>query len=81
MTLVLVLAAVLALWVTRLYFRPFGPCPRCRGKGAVIRGPKAKPCPRCKGARRQQRPGSRTVHRTVRMVRAELARSRKAKEN
>lgn len=69
-----------ALWVTFLYFKPFGPCPKCRGRGVVIRGPKARPCPRCKGVKRQQRPGSRAVHRTVRMVRAELARSRNLKE-
>lgn len=80
MTAVLVIAAALALWGGFLYVSPFGRCPRCKGRGAVIRGSKASPCPRCKGARRQQRFGSRTVHRTVRIVRAERARTRKLKE-
>jgi DnaJ-class molecular chaperone len=82
MTTVLVLAAIFAARVLFLYVSPFGRCWRCHGRGAVVHGRgKARKCPRCKGARRQQRTGSRTVHRTVRMIRAELARTRKPKEN
>lgn len=77
---VLILAVVIVGYLLFVYASPFGRCPRCRGRGVLINGSKAKPCPRCKGARRQQRLGSRTVHRTVRMIRAELARSRKEKE-
>lgn len=64
-------------WLLSLYVHPFGRCLRCRGRGAVIRGRRARPCPVCKGSKRRQRTGSRTVHRTVRMVRRELARTRK----
>ena len=77
MIAVLVLAAIAAAWIAFLYASPFGRCGRCRGRGVIIRGKRASKCPRCHGARRQQRRGSRTVHRVVRMVRAELARSRK----
>lgn len=80
MTAILVIALGFVLWVAFLYKSPFGRCPRCHGRGAVIHGSKASPCPRCKGARRQQRFGSRTVHRVVRMLRAERERTRKLKE-
>jgi hypothetical protein len=64
-------------WVGSLCVKPFGRCWRCGGRGNIRRGNRAPACPRCHGARRQQRLGSRTVHRAVRMVRAELARTRK----
>jgi DnaJ-class molecular chaperone len=81
MTHILIAAAVLAAWVVFLYVSPFGRCGRCRGRGVVIRGRRASKCPRCHGARRQQRPGSRTVHRAVRMVRAERERARKERSS
>jgi DnaJ-class molecular chaperone len=68
----LILAAILALavWAGWLYWRPFGPCPKCKGTGHIKRGPRRRPvCPRCKGMRRVQRRGSRTVHRLVRKIR------------
>ena len=76
---VLIAFAIAAAWLLSLYVKPFGRCGRCRGRGNLHRkGSRRAPvCPRCHGARRQQRRGSRTVHRVVRMVRAELARTRK----
>jgi hypothetical protein len=65
-------------WLAFLYVSPFGRCWRCRGR-RVITSARGKPrrCPSCGGAGRQQRPGSRTLHRAVRLVRAELARTRR----
>lgn len=79
MTVVLVAFAVLVVWVVSLYVHPFGKCPRCKGTGNITRGVKAPVCPRCKGLKQQQRFGSRTVHRTIRMIRAERARTRQQK--
>lgn len=81
MTVAAVLIVAAALWAVSLYARPFHACPRCKGKGNIVRGGAAPVCPRCKGLRRQQRPGSRTVHRAVRMIRAERARTRQQKGN
>ena len=68
--LVLAVIAALVLWVGWLYWRPFGPCPKCKGTGHIKRGPRRRPvCPRCKGRRRVQRPGSRTIHRLARRIR------------
>jgi Ribonuclease G/E len=68
--LILAVTAALAVWAGSLYLRPFGRCPRCRGKGHVKRGPRRRPaCPRCKGRRRVQRTGSRTIHRAARKIR------------
>ena len=80
---ILIAFAIAVIWIGSLYVKPFGKCWRCRGRGNVHRpGRRRAPvCPRCHGRRRQQRFGSRTVHRTVRMVRAELARTRKLKES
>jgi hypothetical protein len=70
--LILAAVAALAVWLGSLYWRPFGPCPKCNGTGTIKRIRKGKRgkrrvavkvCPRCKGRRRVQRPGSRTVHR------------------
>ena len=76
---ILIAFAIAAAWIASLYVKPFGKCWRCGGKGNLHRkGSRRAPvCPRCKGMKRGQRLGSRTVHRTVRMVRAELARTRK----
>ena len=76
---ILIAFAIAAAWVASLYVKPFGRCWLCGGKGNLHRkGSRRAPvCPLCKGMRRRQRTGSRTVHRVVRMVRAELARSRK----
>jgi hypothetical protein len=72
--------AIAAIWVASLYLKPFGACPRCRGKRMVVRGTSRKrrpvACRACKGFGRRQRPGSRTVHRLARRVRRELARQR-----
>ena len=51
----------------------------------VMKGSKRKPrpvrCGVCKGIGRRQRPGSRTVHRSLRKIRRELARQRKARQH
>jgi DnaJ-class molecular chaperone len=76
--LILAAVAALAVWLGSLYWRPFGPCPKCNGTGTIKRIRKGKRgkqrvavkvCPRCKGRRRVQRPGSRTVHRAARRIR------------
>ena len=67
--LVLAVLAVLAARVGFLYLRPFGPCPKCKGRGNIQRGKRRPVCPRCKGQRRIQRTGSRTVHRAARRIR------------
>ena len=67
--LVLAVLAVIALRVGFLYLRPFGPCPKCKGRGNIQRGKRRPVCPRCKGQRRVQRTGSRTVHRAARRIR------------
>jgi hypothetical protein len=65
-TLILAIIAATALWLGSLYLRPFGRCPKCKGKGHIRRGPRrVRVCPRCRGLRRVQRPGSRTVHRAA----------------
>jgi hypothetical protein len=76
---ILIAFAIAVIWIGSLYVKPFGKCWRCRGRGNLHRkGSRRAPvCPRCHGRKRGQRLGSRTVHRTVRMIRAELARSRK----
>ena len=76
---ILIAFAAAAAWLLSLYVRPFGRCWRCGGKGNLHRkGSRRAPvCPLCKGMKRRQRTGSRTVHRAVRMVRAELARTRR----
>jgi DnaJ-class molecular chaperone len=67
--LVLAVLAILAARVGFLYLSPFGPCPKCKGRGNIQRGKRRPVCPKCKGLRRQQRPGSRTVHRIVFRIR------------
>ena len=68
--LILAVIAILAARAAFLYWRPFGPCPKCKGTDHIKRGPRRRPvCPRCKGQRRIQRPGSRTVHRAARRIR------------
>jgi len=75
--------AAAVIWVGSLYVRPFGRCLLCRVKGNLRRRRRrrAPVCPLCKGMKRRQRLGSRTVHRTVRMIRAELARTRKEQQS
>jgi hypothetical protein len=83
---ILVAFAVFSGWLLSLWVHPFGKCPRCRGERVVIKGSKRKPnpkrppkpvqCKRCRGIGRRQRPGSRTLHRTVRRIRRELDRQR-----
>ncbi len=77
--------AVLAAWLLSLWVHPFGKCPHCRGRRIVMRGSKRRRrpvrCWLCKGIGRRQRPGSRTVHRTVRKIRRELARQRTARQH
>jgi DnaJ-class molecular chaperone len=67
--LILAVLAVAALRVGFLYWRPFGPCPRCKGRGNIQRGRRRPVCPRCKGRKRIQRRGSRTIHRLVFKIR------------
>jgi DnaJ-class molecular chaperone len=68
--LILAVIVAAALWAGRLYLRPFGQCPKCKGTGHIKLGPRRRPvCPRCKGRRRVQRRGSRTVHRLVFKIR------------
>jgi hypothetical protein len=77
-TAILILALAVTAWLASLYVRPFGRCLRCRGRRVIIgaRG-RPRPCPSCGATGQQQRLGSRTLHRTVRIVRAELARTRR----
>lgn len=81
---VLIAFAVLAAWLLSLYLHPFGACPRCHGKRVLIKGSgrktRARHCPACKAVGRRQRPGSRTLHRTVRRISRELGRQRKARQ-
>jgi DnaJ-class molecular chaperone len=67
--LALAVLAVAALRVGWLYWRPFGRCPKCKGRGNIKRGRRRPVCPRCKGRKRIQRTGSRTVHRAARRIR------------
>ena len=67
--LALAVLAVIALRVGWLYWRPFGRCPKCKGRGNIKRGRRRPVCPRCKGRKRIQRTGSRTVHRAARRIR------------
>ena len=84
MNLFLIGCAIIAAWVLSLWLHPFGACPRCRGRRVIVKGTgrktRARHCPACKGVGRRQRPGSRTVHRTVRRIRRELERQRKARQ-
>lgn len=77
--------AVLVAWVLSLWLHPFGKCPRCRGRRIVMRGTKRRPrpvrCWLCRGVGRRQRPGSRTVHRTIRKIRRELDRQRRERQH
>jgi hypothetical protein len=75
-----VVVLLAAAWAAFAWASPFGPCPKCHGTGNISRKGKAPVCPRCKGLKRYQRPGSRIVHRTVRMIRRERERTRKLKE-
>lgn len=81
MTAALLILLAIAARIALLYFSPFGPCPRCRGRRRIMRGRgrKARPvrCPRCAGAGRRQRPGSRTVHRLARRIRVYRVRQRR----
>jgi hypothetical protein len=79
----LIAFALLCAWLLSLWLHPFGRCPRCRGRRMLIRGrrkPRPARCWLCKGAGRRQRPGSRTVHRTVRKVRRDLDRQRRERQ-
>jgi hypothetical protein len=74
--------AVLVLWAGSLWAKPFGRCPRCRGRRVTTRKnmrsrPVSRPCWLCGGIGRRQRIGSRTVHRAVRFLRAYYHRSRR----
>jgi len=75
-THVLVILLGAAVWIAFLYASPFGRCPRCHGRGVTRKGRRVIVCPSCHGRKRAQRPGSRTVHRLARTVRAEAARTR-----
>jgi hypothetical protein len=81
---VLIAFAVFAGWLGSLWVHPFGKCPRCRGRRVVIKGTQKRPrpvqCRVCNGVGRRQRPGSRTLHRTVRRIRRELERQRKQRQ-
>ncbi len=87
---VLIGFALVAAWLLSLWVRPFGKCPRCRGRRVLIMARRGKPhpkrpprpvtCKACKGIGRRQRPGSRTLHRTVRRIRRELDRQRKTRQ-
>lgn len=60
--MVIAMAALLALgWYAVLCaVRPFAPCRRCAGTGAVERFRKTRPCPRCRGQKYRLRIGRRT---------------------
>jgi len=65
LTLLVIGLIAFAVWVTRLYLFPYGPCGKCGGSGRN-RGSTRKrygQCRRCLGAGRRIRFGARTVHR------------------
>jgi DnaJ-class molecular chaperone len=66
--LALAVLAVIALRIAFLYWRPFGPCPKCKGTGHIQRGRHRPVCPRCRGLKRAQRRGSRAIHRAARRI-------------
>ncbi|HEY5360316.1 MAG TPA: hypothetical protein VIJ82_21960 [Streptosporangiaceae bacterium] len=61
------LAAVVG-YLGWIYFHPFRPCPRCKGKGTNRGSTKRRhgPCRKCGGTRHVQALGSRMLHRAVR---------------
>ena len=69
MRVLLILGGVVA-YLGWIYFHPFKPCPRCKGKGTNLLSTKrrAGQCPRCHGTRSVQAIGSKTLHRAVRSV-------------
>jgi hypothetical protein len=71
-TAFLIVSILALLWMLSLYFKPFGRCWACGGRGVrVVRGGRrARKCWLCKGHRRRQRLGSRTVHKIRRQVAA-----------
>jgi Zn-finger protein len=79
---VLIAFAAAALWLLSLYAHPFGRCWRCHGKRVVIKrnGRRARKCRVCNGIGRRQRTGSRALHRTIRKIRRELDRQRRARQ-
>lgn len=72
MTLALIVLGLIVARIAYVAVSPFGRCGACHGTGNGRGGR----CPRCNGLRRQQRFGSRTVHRAIHTVRAEIRRSR-----
>lgn len=77
LTLVLITLGVLALWAIHVYTWPFKTCRRCGGTGRKpTRRPGFLACRRCHGTGLTQRLGSRTAHRTVLSLGAEMSRRR-----
>jgi hypothetical protein len=89
MHLTLLVVVVVVAWLVSLWWRPFGRCPVClasrvaagllrtaAGSKKRRRGPRGWGCGFCKGTGWHQRVGSRTLHRSLRRVRFELARIR-----
>lgn len=74
---ILIGALAVTGWLGSLYVHPFGRCSRCRGRRVTGGSKRTRLCRSCGGSGRQQRRGSRTVHRTARLVRAERARNPK----
>jgi|SRR5579875_315815 len=77
--LLLVAFIALAAWAASLYFHPFGQCSRCHGS-RVNRGSTSKAwgrCRKCLGTGRQQRFGSRAVHRLAADVMGDGLRERR----
>jgi hypothetical protein len=64
----LVIVLVLAVWVVRAYFWPFGPCRRCQGSKTNRGSTKRRfgTCKRCRGSGFRQVLGSKQVHKAVR---------------
>jgi hypothetical protein len=68
MHLALIAAAALAGYLAWVWFHPFRPCPRCKGKGTNRLSTRRRhgPCKRCGGTRHVQALGSRMLHRAAR---------------
>jgi hypothetical protein len=54
-----VLVAALGCYAVLCAVKPFAPCRRCRGLGAVERFGKPRACPRCRGRKLRLRAGRR----------------------
>lgn len=76
-TVVLLAAAVIAVWCLSLLAHPIGNCPRCRGRRVhrQLFGDRIVPCRVCDSTGLHRRIGATTVHRTYWSIRDDTRRS------